>query len=181
MKIYIKYMVSVRCKMFVENELSKLGLHCSSLELGEVDVMGNITPDQFQQLNSAFAEVGLELLVNRNDILVEKIKGVIVEMFHHIQEASHFNFSDSLEEKLHYDYNYMSSIFSESVGVSIEHYIIAHKIENIKTMLSHHDLNLSEISYKLNYKNLPHLCNQFKQITGQTPSFYKAVNSKRHP
>ena len=174
-------MVSIRCKMFVENELSKLGLHCSSLELGEVDVMGDITPDQFHQLNEAFTEVGLELLINKKHILIEKIKGVIVEMFHHLQDPSLLNFSDCLQQKLNYDYNYMASIFSESVGISIEHYIIAHKIENIKTLLSHDDMNLSEISYRLNYKNLPHLSNQFKQITGQTPSFYKALNNMKHP
>jgi len=174
-------MVSIRCKMFVENELNKLGLHCGSLKLGEVDVKGDITPYQFHQLKVAFGEVGLELLIDKKHILIEKIKVVIVEMFHHLEEPSLLTFSEFLQEKLHYDYNYMACIFSESVGISIEHYIIAHKIENIKTLLSHDDMNLSEISYKLNYKNLPHLSSQFKQITGKTPSFYKALNEKRQP
>ena len=179
MKIYIKNMVSTRCRIFAEIELNKLGLHYQTMELGEVDLVEDITPAQLDLLGNALSDIGLELLTNKKDILIEKIKGIIVEMFHYLDDPSQLNFSDYLKERLQYDYTYLASLFSETTGITIEQYIIAHKVENVKTLLSYDDLNLNEISYKLNYKSTAHLSNQFKQVTGQTPSFFKALNNKR--
>ena len=173
-------MVSIRCKIFVANELTRLGLEYNKIELGEVELKKDITENQIEQVKIAFECVGLKLIFNKKEIIVEKIKGIIVEMYHYLNEPSLLNFSDFLQERLQYDYNYLACIFSETVGLTIEHYIIAHKIENIKTLISYDDLNLFEISLKLKYKNSAHLSNQFKQITGQTPSFYKTVNNKKH-
>ena len=172
-------MVSIRCKMFVEIELTKLGLHYDFTELGEVEVIENISSIQFELLDRALSDIGLELIINKKAILIEKIKGLIVEMYHYLNQSTLMKFSDYLQEKLHYDYTYLANLFSESTGITIEQYIIVHKVENIKTLLSYDELNLTEISYKLNYKSVAHLSSQFKQITGQTPSFFKALHTQR--
>ncbi len=179
MTIYIKYMVSIRCKKFVEMELEKLNLVYEFIELGEVEIINDMSTTQMETLNTALLDVGLELIINKKEILIEKIKGVIVDMFHYLSKSTLLNFSCCLEEKLRYDYTYLANLFSENTGITIEQYIIAHKIENIKTLLSYDELNLTEISYKLNYKSVAHLSSQFKQITGQTPSFFKAINTQR--
>jgi len=180
MKIHIKHMVSSRCKMFVENELTKLGLHCTNVALGEIDVKEEITRDQLIALKTSLDEGGLDLLADKKEILVEKIKIIIVEMFNYADyNPSQLNFSECLKQKLQYDYTYLANLFSQTTGITIEHYIIAHKIESIKSLLSYGELNLNEISYKLNYRSVAHLSNQFKQNTGHTPSFYKAYITKK--
>ncbi len=179
MKLYIKYMVSLRCKMMVKAELKKLGLHYGAVELGEAEVMENITSEQRAQLKAALLKSGLELMDDKKSILIEKIKNVIVEMVHYKDERPKINFSDYLSQQLHHDYTYLANLFSEAAGITIEQYIIAHKIEKVKELLLYDELNLSEISYKLNYSSVAHLSAQFKKVTGLTPTYFKQIKQKR--
>lgn len=179
LKLFIKYMVSTRCKMLVKAELTKLGLHYVTLDLGEVDIKEHITPEQHAALKIALLGSGLELLDDKKAVLIEKIKGVIIEIVYYAEERPKINFSDHLSEKLGYDYTYLSNLFSETTGITIEHYLIAHKIERVKELLLYNELNLTEISYMLNYSSVAHLSNQFKKVTGLTPSFFKKLKLKR--
>jgi len=182
MKLYIKYMVSTRCKMMVKEELKKLGLHFIVVDLGEVEIMENISPEIRTQLKTSLLLSGLELMDDKRAMLIEKIKNVIVEMVHYADELPKTNFSDYLSEKLNHDYTYLANIFSEVKGITIEHFIIAHKIEKVKELLLYGELNLTQISYKLNYSSVAHLSNQFKKVTGLTPShFMKFTERRRRP
>ena len=179
MKLYIKYMVSMRCKMVVKAELEKLGLHYLLVDFGEVEIVDSISADKREQLKNALLKSGLELMDDKKAILIEKIKSVIIEMVHYDDDKPKVNFSDYLTEKLSYDYTYLANLFSEVTGVTIEYFIIAHKIERVKELLIYDELNLTEISYKLNYSSVAHLSTQFKKVTGLTPSFYKQLKKKR--
>jgi AraC-like DNA-binding protein len=179
MKLYIKYMVSSRCKMAVKAELGKLGLHYGVVELGDVEVMEDISAEQRSLLRAALLKTGLELMDDKKAMLIEKIKNVIVDMIHYADERPKENFSNYLSDRLSYDYTYLSNLFSEVTGITIEHYIIAHKIERVKELLLYDELNLTQISYKLNYSSVAHLSNQFKKVTGLTPSFFKKLKHKR--
>lgn len=179
MKLFIKYMVSMRCKMAVKAELDKLGLHYTKVELGEVEVMEDITEEQRMQLKTELLKSGLELLDDQKSILIKKIKNTIVEIVHFNEELPKINFPDYLSEKLKHDYTYLANHFSEVTGITIEHYIIVHKIERVKELLLYDELSLTEISYKLNYSSVAHLSNQFKKVTGLTPSFFKLLKNKK--
>jgi AraC-like DNA-binding protein len=179
MKLFIKYMVCIRCKMVVKSELEKLGLHYKKVDLGQVDIVGGITAEQQDQLKKALLKSGLELMEDKRAVLIERIKNVIIEMVHYEDEPIKTNFSDYLSEKLEYDYTYLSNIFSEVTGITIEHYIIAHKIERVKELLLYDELTLSEISYRLNYSSVAHLSYQFKKVTGLTPTFFKQLKHNR--
>ncbi|MEK6482107.1 helix-turn-helix domain-containing protein [Catalinimonas sp. 4WD22] len=179
MKLYIKYMVSLRCKMLVKEELLKLGLHYVIVDLGMVEILEDITQEQREQLKENLLKSGLELLDDKKSILIEKIKNVIIEMVHYSDELPNINYSDYISEKLNYDYTYLANIFSEVKGITIQQFIIMHKIERVKELLLYDELNLTEISYKLNYSSVAHLSNQFKKVTGLTPSFYKSLKQKR--
>lgn len=179
MKLFIKYMVSIRCKMIVKTELEKLGLHHVRLDLGEVEIVEEMTPEQQDQLKSSLFESGLELMDDKRAILIEKIRNVIVEMIHYADDRPKTNFSDYLSEKLNYDYTYLSNLFSEVTGITIEHHIIAHRIERAKELLIYDELTLTEIADKLHYSSVAHLSNQFKKVTGLTPSFFKKMKHKR--
>lgn len=180
MVLYIKYMVSLRCKMMVKEELKKLGLHYVIVDLGMVEILEDITPFQFSELKRNLAMSGLELLDDKKTILIEKIKNVIVEMVHYTDELPKVNYSDYISEKLHHDYTYLSNIFSEVKGITIQQFIIYHKIERVKELLLYDELNLTEISYMLNYSSVAHLSNQFKKITGLSPTFFKQLKQKRN-
>ncbi|SHE96055.1 MULTISPECIES: AraC family transcriptional regulator [unclassified Chryseobacterium] len=179
MKLYIKYMVSLRCKMMVHEELNNLGIKHAVVDLGVVEVLEDITSEQREILKRELLKSGLELLDNKKSILIEKIKNVITEMIHYSEALPKENFSDYISEKLGYDYTYLANIFSEVKGITIQHYIIINKIEKVKELLLYDELNLTEISYKLNYSSAAHLSNQFKKITGLSPSFYKQLGLKR--
>lgn len=172
-------MVSLRCKLFVKQELEKLGLHFTSIELGMIEIKENITDELKQKLKSNLALSGLELLEDEKSILVDKIKNIIIEMIHFSDEIPKVNYSDFISEKLGYDYNYLSCLFSEVKGVTIQHFIIKHKIEKAKELILYNELNLTEIAYNLHYSSVAHLSSQFKKITGQSPSFYKKIGRKR--
>lgn len=172
-------MVSNRCKMMVKEELKKLGLHFIVVDLGEVDIMEDITDTQRKELQHALLESGLELMDDKRAILIEKIKNVVIEMVHHTDEITKINFSDYLSEKLHYDYTYLANLFSEVQGTTIAQFLISHKIERIKELIIYDELNISEIAWKMNYSSVAHLSNQFKKITGLTPSHFKQLKDKR--
>jgi AraC-like DNA-binding protein len=165
--------------MAVKTELDKLGLHYTKIELGEVEIMENITEEQRQHLKYALLQSGLELMDNQKSILIEKIKNTIIEMVHHHEDLQKINYSEYLSNKINFDYTYLANLFSEVTGITIEHYIIVHKIERVKDLLLYDELNLTEIAYKLNYSSVAHLSNQFKKITGLTPTFYKHLKNKK--
>lgn len=172
-------MVSNRCKLAVKEELTKLGLHFIVVEVGEVEIMEELTQEQYKALQLGLAPSGLELMDDKKAMLIEKIKNVITEMIHHSDEVPRVNYSDFISAKLDYDYTYLSNLFSEVKGITIQQFIIIHKIERAKEFLLYDELNLTEISYKLHYSSVAHLSNQFKKITGLTPSAYRQLKDKR--
>ena len=179
MKLYVKYMVSIRCKLMVKDALKQLGLHYVFVNLGEIDILEELTTEQREQLRTALHKSGLELMDDKKAILIERIKNAIVEMVHYSDEPLKINFSVFLAEKMQYDYTYLANLFSEVVGATIEHFIIAHKIERVKELIVYDELNLTQISYLLNYSSVAHLSNQFKKVTGLTPSHFKKLKLKR--
>ena len=163
----------------VKTELEKLGLHHTSIELGMIDVLEPISEEQKIQLKKNLAVSGLELLDDKRKILIDKIKNIIIEMIHYADEIPKVNYSDYISEKLDYDYTYLSNLFSEVRGETIQNYIIRHKIERVKELIIYDQLNLSEIAYRLHYSSVSHLSNQFKKVTGHTPSYYKKLGKQR--
>ena len=149
------------------------------VELGEVEIMEHLSTEQQKQLKISLLNFGLELLEDKKSMLIEKIKTIIIEMIHYTDDPPVLNFSAYLSEKLNYDYNYLSNLFSEVKGTTIEHFIIAHKIEKAKELLIYNELTLTEIAEKLHYSNVAHLSNQFKKVTGLTPTFFKKMKHKR--
>lgn len=172
-------MVSLRCKMIVKDELDRIGLHYGVIDLGEVDVKEDVSDEVRGKLKKALSKSGLELMDDKKAILIERIKTVIVEMVHYADELPKTKNSDYISDKLQYDYTYLANIFAEATGTTIEQFIINHKIEKVKELLLYDELNLTEISYKLNYSSVAHLSNQFKKITGLTPTFFKKLKVKR--
>lgn len=166
-------MVSLRCKIVVKEELERLGLTATRVELGEVELRSRVSDDVLNQLRKNLAACGLELLEDRTSILIERIKSAVIEMIHYSDEAPKVNYSDYISEKLNYDYTYLSNVFSKVKGITIQQFIIMNKIERVKELLMYGEFNLTEISYKLDYSSVAHLSNQFKKITGLTPSVFK--------
>jgi AraC-like DNA-binding protein len=179
LKLYIKYMVTNQCKMEVKAELKKLGLHFIVVDLGEIEIMEELTVDQRLRLKAVLSGIGYELMDDKRAILIERIMNGVIEMVHNSTEISKFNFSDYLSEKLNHHYTYLSNTFSEVKGITIQQFIIIHKVERIKELLMYNELNLTEISYLLNYSSVAHLSNQFKKITGLSPSQFKLLKDKK--
>jgi AraC-like DNA-binding protein len=165
--------------MVVKDELRKLGLHFVLVDLGEVDIMEDISNEQREELRAALHPTGLELMDDKKSMLIEKIKNVIVQMVHHSDAMIKVNFSDYLSEKLKHDYTYLANVFSEVQGITIEHFIIAHKVERIKELIIYDELNITEIAWKLNYSSVAHLSNQFKKVTGLSPTHFKKLKERR--
>lgn len=165
--------------MLVKAELERLNLLPLTVELGEVTLKEEISNEEHESLKTALNKSGLVLMDDKRSILFEKIKNVIIEMIHYADELPETNFSDYLSKKLDYNYIYLSNLFSEIKGITIEHYIISHKIERAKELLIYDELTLTEIAYKLHYSSVAHLSNQFKRVTGLTPSFFKNMKQKR--
>jgi PAS domain S-box-containing protein len=172
-------MVSNRCKITVKEELKKLGLHFIVVDLGEVDIMENISDDQREQLRLALLTSGLELIDDNKAVLIEKVKTTIIDMVHHSEGMTKQNLSDYLSQKLDYDYTYMSNLFSEVQGITIVQFLISHKIELIKELMIYGELSISQIAWKMNYSSVSHLSNQFKKVTGYSPSHFKMLKEKR--
>ncbi len=179
MKLFIKYMVSLRCKMVVKEELRKMGLHFIVVDLGEVEIMETLTEVQSSQLKRNLLLSGLELMDDKKAILIERIINVIMEMIHESDELPVVNYSNHISDKLQYDYTYLSNLFSEVKGITIQQFIIIHKVERIKELIIYDEYNITEIAWKMNYSSVAHLSNQFKKITGFTPSHFKQLKNKR--
>jgi len=165
--------------MIVKEELAKLKIPFVAVELGTVETLNPITEEQRLQLKENLLRSGLELLDNKKSILIEKIKNVITEMIYYTDDLPKVNYSEYISKKLKYDYTYLSNLFSEVKGITIQQFIIIHKIERVKELLLYDELNLTEISFKLHYSSVAHLSNQFKKVTGLSPSFFKQVRQKR--
>ncbi len=172
-------MISNHCKLTVKEELKKLGLHFVMLDLGEVDIMEDLSEEQLEQLKAALLNSGFELMDDKRAILIEKIKNTIIEMIHHTEATIKTNFSEFLSKKLKYDYTYMANLFSEVQGSTIEQFIISHKVERIKELIMYGELNMTEIAWNMNYSSVAHLSNQFKKVTGLSPTHFKKMKDKR--
>jgi AraC-like DNA-binding protein len=172
-------MVSLRCKMMVKEQLQKLGIHYNSVEIGMAELAEDLTQNQRDQLKMNLLQSGLELLEDKRNILIEQIKNSVTEMIHEEEEVLMSNNSDYISKKLHYNYTYLSNVFSEIKGITIQQYIILHKIECVKELLIYDELSLTQIAYKMHYSSVAHLSNQFKKITGLTPSYFKRVKVLR--
>ena len=179
MKLYIKNMVCSRCCMVVTSELEKAGISYLSVDLGEVEVEKEPSKTQINKLRSGLIQFGFELIDDKKSRVIEKIKNHIVKLIHHSSDGIKTNLSDYLADKLHYDYTYLSNLFSEIEGTTIEKYFIAQRIEKIKELLVYDELTLSEIADKLGYSSVAYLSGQFKKVTGLTPSHFKALKEHK--
>jgi len=179
MRLYIKNMVSLRCKMLVKEELERLEIPFGFIGQGVVELLEEISIMQRDALKKNLLKFGLKLHKDKKSILIEKIKNTILEMIQYDDGCPTMNYSEYISEKLNYDYTYLANIFSEVKGITIQQYIILNKIERVKELLLYDELNLTEISYKLNYSSVAHLSGQFKKVTGHSPSFYKEMKQIR--
>lgn len=170
-------MVCIRCKMIVKSELEQMGLHIEKVELGEADVEEELSSTQLDQLDTALRKSGIEVLESKKSIMIEKIKNIIIEQVHYVEEPLATNLSTLLAEALHHDYTYLANLFSISQGTTIEKFYIAHRVERIKELLLYDELNITEIANLMHYSSVAHMSNQFKKITGLTPSFFKHLKN----
>lgn len=177
MKIHVKYMVSLRCKLVVKDALDHMGIHYKRIDLGEIDLMENvITQEQHDLLKHTLMKSGLELMDETKSVLVERTKNIIIEMVHYADELPKYNISQFLSDKLQHNYTYIANLFKEVTGTTIQHFILLHKIEKAKELILYDELNLNEIAYQLHYSSVAHLSNQFKKLTGLTPSYFKKIH-----
>ncbi len=172
-------MVSARCKIVVKEELKKMDIHYVMVELGEVEIMENLSGAEREALKLSLLHSGLELMDDKKSMLIEKIKHIVIDVVHHSDEHVKVKFSEYLSNKLQHDYTYLSNLFSGVQGTTIEHFMIAHKIEKVKELLVYNELSLTEISFAMNYSSVAHLSTQFKKVTGLTPSHFKKLKDKR--
>jgi AraC-like DNA-binding protein len=180
MDLHIKNMVCNRCIMTVRQLLDKTGLSYKNVRLGQVELANDPEPGQLERLNNSLLQSGFELLDDKKSRTVEKIKTVIVSLVQGYDEDE-FNkkLSAILEEKLHMDYHYLTTLFSSVEGVTIEKYVILQRVEKVKELLAYDELSLSEIAYKLGYSSVQHLSQQFKKVTGFTPSQFKQLKENQ--
>jgi AraC-like DNA-binding protein len=173
MILFIKNMMGMSCKVISTMELEKLGLTCISVGIGRIEISESISPESLLKIKAALLKFGLEVIDTKKEILVGKIKNAVIEMIHHTDDRLKINFSNYLSERLDYDYTYLSNIFSQEEGITIEYFIILHRIDRVKELIVYNELTLTEISWKLHYSSVAHLSAQFKKITGVTPSYFK--------
>jgi AraC-like DNA-binding protein len=179
MKLYIKNMVSIRCKMLVKSELERLNLPYKTVELGEVELEEIISDQKREELKQALLMSGLVLMEDKKSVLVEKIKTIIIEMIHYTDELPKINYSMYISQKLNLNYTYLANLFAEVKGTTIEQFIIIHKIERVKELIIYDELSLTDIAALMQYSSVAHLSKQFKKITGLTPSHFKQLKNKR--
>jgi len=183
MILKIKNMATSRCVTFVQDEFYKLGLYDITVELGEVELRENISNEKLQMLNTSLKEGGLELIEDKNTHLIKEIKDAVYDLVHHFDDLPKPNYSEYISQKLNISYTHLSSTFSKGQGISIEKYIIEQRIERVKEFLVYTDLGLNDISFKLNFSSVAHLSNQFKKVTGLTPTFFREqairINAKK--
>ena len=179
MKLYVRNMACLSCKVVVKEALEDLEIQPVKVELGEVETKEDLTENEKQELNNKLKKVGLELLENKQGAVIEKIRKVVVDYVYHTEEKIITNFSDYISKKLNYNYTYLANLFSEVEASTIEQYLIAMKIERIKELIMFDNMTLTEISYKLHYSSVAHLSAQFKKATGLTPSHFKRLKNNR--
>lgn len=180
--LYVKNMVCNRCISAVQDELQKLGIVAERVELGEIFLEERLDDKKKEALEKRLVDLGFMLIDDKKSQLISQIKRVIIELVHHKEGVINMNLSDLLRQELKHEYNYLSNLFSEIEGTTIEKYFIAQKIEKVKELLVYDELSLSEIAYQLNYSSVAYLSNQFKKVTGLTPSHFKKVGqNKRTP
>ena len=179
MKLYLKNMVSIRCKMIVKSEIERMGLHHTYLVLGEATIDEELTHTQWDELDTNLRVYGIELLEDKKSILIEKIKNIIIEQVHYAEEPLKINLSQLIADILHHDYTYLANLFSATQGITIEHFYIQHRIERVKELLIYDELNITEIAEIMHYSSVAHLSNQFKKITGLSPSFFKKLKDHK--
>ncbi|MCC9136920.1 helix-turn-helix domain-containing protein [Pontibacter silvestris] len=179
-KLYIKNMVCDRCKKVVDEELSRLGYTVLGVGLGEAEVADSGKAVNMEEIREVMSVNGFDLLDDRKTQLIEKVKVAIIKLVHNREETDlHVNTSDYISEKVRADYNYLSSLFSSFEGITIEKYLILQRIEKAKELLVYNELSLKEIAYKLGYSSVAHLSNQFKKVTGLTPSHFKEIKDDK--
>lgn len=178
-KLYIKNMVCSRCIMVVKATLNEIGIDTSQIELGEVFIEKELDKTQRNKVEAALNKIGFELLDDRKNILIESIKIEIIQLIQSADDNSKVKRSNYLSQKLHHDYSYLSTLFSEVEGITIEQYFIAQKIEKVKELLVYDELTLSQIADQLNYSSIAHLSTQFKKVTGLTPTHFKKIKGKK--
>lgn len=179
LKIFIKYMVSNRCKMLVKRELDTLGIFYRSIELGEVEIKKPLDPAVLFALKNVLLTAGLEVLESKKAILIARIKNAVIDLVHYSSDEKPLPNSAYLSKKLSLNYTHLANTFSEVTGMTIEHYIILHKVERIKELIIYNEKNLTEIAYLLHYSSVSHMSSQFKKTTGLTPSFFKRMKDKK--
>ncbi|WP_435254380.1 helix-turn-helix domain-containing protein [Tenacibaculum sp. A30] len=179
MTLFIKNMVCNRCILVIQNELDKLGVGFKSIKLGEVILEKELTSDEKESLDKILLDLGFEIIDDKKSRIIEKIKNLIINLVHHQDSETKINLSELLSNELHHDYNYLSNLFSEVEGTTIEKYFIAQKIEKVKELLVYDELSLSEIAFRLHYSSVAYLSNQFKKVTGLTPSHFKKIRKDR--
>ncbi|MCU0404560.1 MAG: helix-turn-helix domain-containing protein [Chitinophagaceae bacterium] len=180
MVIHIKNMVCDRCIMSVRRQLDQLGMDYKNVQLGQVELSSEPTKDELNSLKSGLEEQGFELLDDKRSQVVEKIKNTIITLIHR-SDGDDFNLKMSahLEEAIGLDYHYLSTLFSSVEGLTIERYTILQRIERVKELVMYNEKNLSEIAFELGYSSVQHLSQQFKKVTGLTPSAFKELGEKR--
>ncbi|WP_299006595.1 AraC family transcriptional regulator [uncultured Tenacibaculum sp.] len=179
MTLFIKNMVCNRCILVIQNELDKLGIGVKNIKLGEVILEKELTSDEKEHLDKILLDLGFEIIDDKKSRIIEKIKNLIINLVHHQDSDTKINLSELLSNELHHDYNYLSNLFSEVEGTTIEKYFIAQKIEKVKELLVYDELSLSEIAFRLHYSSVAYLSNQFKKVTGLTPSHFKKIRKDR--
>ena len=172
-------MVCNRCIMVVKSELDKLGIEPNDVQLGEVKLEKELTIQEKEKFNQTLVSLGFEMIDDKKSRLIEQIKNTIIDLVHHQDNETKTNLSDVLSGKLFHDYNYLSNLFSEVEGTTIEKYFIAQEIEKVKELLVYDELSLSEIAFRLNYSSVAYLSNQFKKVTGLSPSHFKKIREDR--
>ena len=179
MKIFVKHMISTACKLFVQSELANLGIRYNSIDLGEIELQGNLTSTEHAKLRNSLTKYGFEVMEDKRIILVEKIKAIIIKMIYYTEDRVSTKYSYILSERLGLNYNYLSKVFSDSEGITIEKYIISQKIERIKELMAYGELNMTQIAHKMNYSSVAHLSLQFKKNTGFTPSGFRLIKGNK--
>lgn len=180
--LYIKNMVCNRCIMVVQNELDKLGFDVKNIKLGEATLDKELTNEEKIKISEVLKSLGFEVIDDKKSRTIEQIKQIIINLVHHLDNDIKTNLSDILSNQLHHEYNYLSNLFSQVEGKTIEKYFIAQKIEKVKELLVYDELSLSEIAHRLNYSSVAYLSNQFKKVTSLTPSHFKQIkDNKRKP
>lgn len=179
MKLYIRNMVCSRCKLVVKEELEKFHLHPLQVDLGEIEIEENLKSEQVKQLNKALQKFGFEIIDSKKSKIIEKTKILILDLVHQRKAKLRTNLSTYLAAETQTEYNYLSNLFAEVEGTTIEQYFIAQKVEKVKEFLVYDELTLSEIAFELNYSSVAHLSKQFKKVVGLAPSHFKELKDKK--